>query len=182
MYEIDIDTIQFCQHGDKAAFSKIFNMYWQKIYKLMRKYSSNAEDAADLSQEIFIKIYQKIHTFRCDSSFETWLYRVAVNTALNFTRRKDDTLSLDEVEGQRKGTLDPLLEVENKELSDKIQSAIAKLPDNLRITFVLVAVEGKSYTDTAQILELNIDAVRMRMARARKQLRSMLKPYLSKEE
>jgi RNA polymerase sigma-70 factor (ECF subfamily) len=68
--------------------------------------------------------------------------------------------------------------VENKELSDKIQSAIEKLPENLRITFVLVAAEGKSYADTAQILELNIDAVRMRMARARKQLRSILEPYL----
>jgi len=178
MYEIDIDTLQLCQRGDKTAFAKIFSVYWHKIYKLMCKYSNNAEDSEDLTQETFVKIYQKIHTFRCESSFETWLYRVAVNNALNFTRQKHDTLSLNEVEGHAKSTLEPSIDAENKELSDRIQSAIAKLPENLRITFVLVAIEGKSYADTAQILDLNIDAVRMRMSRARKQLCAMLKPYL----
>lgn len=181
MHEIDIDTIQLCQRGDKTAFSRIFNTYWQRIYKLMRQYSNSDEDGADLTQETFVKVYQKIRTFRCNSSFETWLYRIAVNTALNFTRQQRDILPLDEAEENIKSKLEPELLLENKELSEKIEYAISQLPENLRITFVLVAIEGKSYADTAQILELDINAVRMRMARARKRLRSMLKTYLSNE-
>ena len=183
MQTIDIATIHACQRGDRDAFRLLYEAYHQRIYSLTYRYTNNSEEALDLTQEIFLRVYTKIASFRGECSLDTWLYRIAVNTAISAIRklRSHEPLTK-EVENRPDPA--PLVDakLEAQELGRHLERTIAALPNSLRLAFVLVAVEHRPYAEVADILGLRVEAVRMRVSRARQLLRVALQPYLDEGE
>jgi RNA polymerase sigma-70 factor (ECF subfamily) len=176
---VDIPLVQACQRGDKLAFQALFERYQQPLFRLAYRFSNNVEDAQDLAQEIFVRLFERIGAYRCESAFSAWLYKVAVNVCLNYRRKPQITESLEALEQEPiDDASNPAVAYEHRELRERLQSAVSKLPENLRSIFVLIEMEGLSYQQTAEILGLTVAAVRMRMSRARGELRKKLRPYM----
>lgn len=173
-------------HRDE--FEKIVEAYERRIYNVALRLTGNSDDAADLTQDTFLRAFRALGRFRGDSSTYTWLYRILVN--LNKDRigrevRKRDREASLETGGADSGRMviedpgdTPVREAERREAQGKLAEAIADLPDGYRECVVLKDVEGLSYDEIAQVLDISVEAVRSRLARARQQLRQRLAAYL----
>jgi RNA polymerase sigma-70 factor (ECF subfamily) len=177
MKEIDAALVRACQRGDIEAFEQIFRVYRNPVFRVAYRFTGNRDDAEDLTQEIFLKVFENIGSFRYESSFATWLYRIAVNTCMNFQRDKKPAESLG-VTDDLGSSVSPEAICERGELQRKIEAEIASLPNPLKIAFLLVVVEGMTYREASEILGLSVDALRMRVSRARQILREKLKGYM----
>ncbi len=179
--QADLTLIVACQNGDPRAFQKVFDIYKDRIYALCRHMAGNPDDAEDLAQEVFISAFKNIGTFRAEASFGTWLYRIGANRCLTELRKRTPTFrsfeALSDVE-KLPHAPNPEDLVVRKELSDRVEAAVAALPENLRLLFVLGTLEGMRYKEIAEIVDCSEDAVKMRIHRARKRIRDTLKPYL----
>ena len=169
MYNISGELVKACQRGDMIASKEVYEASRGPIYRLAYRFVGNVPDAEDLTQDIFVKILEKIGSFRFESSFSTWLYRVAVNECLQCLRQKPvSSIPLEEVETSlTAGNTQPSDLVESKELNVYLENAISSLPDFQRLVFTLTAVEGMRYADVADIIGITTGAVRMRAHRAR---------------
>lgn len=191
----DTALIARCQKADIAAFNEIVTRYKGKIYNYLYRMTSNAEDAEDLTQEVFVRMYTNIRTFRAESSLSTWLFRIAGNIFVDsFRRRKkerglvhslDAPMPGDEDEsglGATRDVPDWSLEPESllarKELGAHIQAALEKLPPKLRAAVVLHDVEGLAYEEIALAEQIPLGTVKSRIFNARVALRDHLRPYL----
>jgi RNA polymerase sigma-70 factor (ECF subfamily) len=176
MYKIGREVVEACQQGNMIAFEELYEAYRGTIYRLAYKFVRNIPDAEDLTQDIFVKIFEKIGSFRFKSFFSTWLYRVAVNECLQYTRRKSVlSVPLEEVETSlATESTRPSDLLENKELGIHLENAISSLPDSQRLPFILTAEDEMRYGDVAKILGVTADAVRMKAYRARLALRRYL--------
>jgi RNA polymerase sigma-70 factor (ECF subfamily) len=180
MQNIDISTIHACQQGDRDAFQLLYEAFNRKIYRLIYRYTNDPEEASDLTHEAFIRIYTGIRNFRSECSLETWIHRIAANTAIGSTRKSRSLDSaLEDARNLAEPSARPDAQLEMQELDETIRRAIAKLPDSLRMAFILVAIEHYTYTEAAEILKIGIDALRMRVSRALQMLQKTLKPYLN---
>jgi RNA polymerase sigma-70 factor (ECF subfamily) len=179
MQDVDIATIHACQRGDREAFRRIYEACHRKVYALAYGYTNDPEETLDLSQEVFLRIHTRIAGFRGECALETWVYRVAANTTISALRKSRPHEQLaEEIEAHPDTAPLPEAHLEDQETEQRIKQAIVELPDSLRMAFVLVAVEHRPYTEVADVLGLRVEAVRMRVSRARKTLRSSLQPYL----
>ena len=191
MTHSDAALIARCQKADVAAFNEIVGRYKGKIYSYVYRMTGNAEDAEDLTQEVFVKMYTSIHGFRAEASLSTWLFRIAGNLCVDSFRRKKvrpNALSLDapinegDSEGAGReipdGALAPETLLGRKELSAHIQAAIAKLPPKLRSAIVLHDVEGLAYEEIAEVEKVPLGTVKSRIFNGRVALRETLRPYL----
>ena len=161
--------------------------YQDRIYSAVLNYVYDREDAIDVTQEAFIKAYAKLKTFRAGSSFYTWIYRVAVNAAIDFLRKRKTrySVSLDDDKFTEIGfepvstnsAYDPEKVVINVEQATVLRKAIATLPEKLRVAIVLYDVEGLSQEEVAEILDVPIGTVKSRVSRARADLRHKLSRY-----
>ncbi len=190
MVEMDNDTslVQAAQHGDKRAFGQLVERYEQRVYNLARKMMRDPQDAEDVLQETFISVYRNLGNFHGDSSFSTWLYRIATNASLMKIRaRKEPTLSLDEPIESEDGdnlpreivdwAITPEEALLNGETRMQMDAAIATLPETLRAVFVLRDIEGLSVQETADVLSISVPNVKTRLHRARLLLRESLSAY-----
>lgn len=174
------DLIHRAKMGDVTAYEELISGYEKKVYNTVYRFLENVEDARDLTQEIFLKIFTSLKNFKEGSSFSTWLYRIAVNTCIDFCRRrKEDTLSiLDEMDGSETsmGKYSTLPEdvVENKELKKALNDAIKALPEDQRICVVLRDIQGFSYMEIGEILKCSTGTVKSRINRGRRALRQIL--------
>ena len=181
--QADIALIAACQQGDPRAFREVFETYRDRIYGLCRHMSGNPEDAEDLTQDVFVSAFRNIASFRAEAAFGTWLYRIAVNRCSAELRKRSPGFrsfeAMEEVEAAPP-TPGPNPEdlMVHKELSDRVEAAVAALPDNLRMLFVLGTMEGMRYREISEIVGCSEDAVKMRVHRARKRVRDALKPYI----
>lgn len=179
MQSVDIATIHACQRGDRDAFRRIYEACHRKVYALAYRYTNDPEEALDLSQEVFVRIHTHIAGFRGECALETWIYRIATNTIISTLRKSRPHEQLtEEIEAHPDAAPLPDAHLEDLEMEQRVKRAVAELPESLRMAFVLVAVEHRPYTKVADILGLRVEAVRMRVSRARKILRSSLQPYL----
>ena len=177
---VELTLIAACQQGDPSAFRQVYDLHSNRIFALCRHMSGNAEDAADLTQEAFVDAFKGIQRFRAESSFGTWLYRIAVNRCLKAARRgRPEARSFDDDNGAIDRGPTPEEQLVRKETNRRMQSAIDHLPESLRVVFVLGTVEGLRYRQIADVLECTEDAVKMRMHRARKRVRDALSIYLN---
>jgi RNA polymerase sigma-70 factor (ECF subfamily) len=175
----DEALVQACQRGEVEAFRTLFEQYREPVFRLAYRLTGNADDAEDLAQEIFVRVFERIGTFRGESAFSTWLYRLAMNVCLNHRRQPQTRESLDVLENEpTDGAANPAAVYAQRELSEQLQTAVAALPENLRSVFVLVGMEDLSYQQAAEVLGLTVEAVRMRMSRARRTLRETLRTYM----
>jgi RNA polymerase sigma-70 factor, ECF subfamily len=188
-------SLEALRAGDKAEFARLVEAYSTPIYRLALKMLANPQEAEDVLQLTFLKAFQHIGEFEGRSSLSTWLYRIAANEALMLLRRRRPELPLDDEPDEDQvprpfqfadwGHLPEreLLSAEAKKLLDR---AIQKLPEKLRLVFLLRDVEGLSIKETSEALDLTETAVKTRLLRARLRLREQLSAYfaerLSQEE
>jgi RNA polymerase sigma-70 factor (ECF subfamily) len=180
--------VERVQQGDKAAFDILVGKYQHKILKLVGRYVREPDDALDIAQEAFIKAYRALGSFRGDSAFYTWLYRIAINTAKNYiaaSRRRPEDFNMDlqdpeqyEMHGRLSSIDTPEGNVLSEEIRQTVNAAIDALPDDLRTAIILREVEGMSYEEIATTMECPVGTVRSRIFRAREAIDRQLKPLL----
>lgn len=165
-----------CQ-GEFQAFESLVRRYRNEVYTLCFYFTHSREDAWDLSQEVFIKAYRALKTFRGEASFKTWLLRITANQCKDyFKKRKVETTSYDDMVqppdqegGQRPDNL-----AQARELGATIDAAVRQLPPKHQMAFILREYQGLSYEEMAKVMQCNIGTVMSRLFHARKRLQSML--------
>lgn len=188
--DVDAALVEKVKAGDVKAFDKLVLKYRERLYGVIYNMTSNREDAADITQDAFIKAFSSIHKFRGKSAFYTWLYRIAINTALthlkrNRLRRFFSFENLDEELGQSE-ILEKLAAKSRsdkptfvKELQEKLNEALQKLSLKHRTVVVLFEIEGLSHQEIADIMRCTEGTVRSRLHYAKQQLQGYLKDYLN---
>lgn len=158
--------------GNTQAFGNIVERYQNTIFSLTLRMTNNAEDSKDLTQNIFIKAFSKLHKYNTDQKFFSWFYRLAINETINYKKSQNKLvpLSSDEIadDTSYSGT------IRGKEEKKKIHVAIQKLPPRYRILVILKYYEGKSYDDISRLLEIPVSKVKARLFIARQKLKEML--------
>ena len=177
--------------GDESAFKQLVETYQDKTYSICLSYLKNAEDAEDMTQEVFIEIFRSIKKFKREAELSTWIYRIAVNKSLEQLRRSKTKKRLgfltslfgrEESVGEQHSDFEhPGLKLENKERAAILLRHIEKLSDNQRIAFQLQHLQGMSYQEIAQVLNTSLSSVESLMFRAKKNLRKSLKDFYKNE-
>ena len=186
----DIDVVRRVQSGDVAAFDLLVLKYRGRIYSVVYNLTSNREDAADLTQDAFIKSFQSINRFQGQSSFFTWLYRIAVNSTLTHLRKnrlrtffsfekinEDDKVSAEVIAALTDGT-GADHETFARELQEKLNEAMQKLSIRHRTVITLFEIDGLSHQEIAEIMNCSVGTVRSRLHYAKQLLQSELQPYI----
>jgi len=182
--------IERCQQGDKRAFDELLARYEAKVYNLAYRLMGNPEDANDLAQEAFLRMYKALPKFRGGSAFATWLYRIVTNLCLDeLKKRRRRPQLVDEPLGEEEENVEPLVErvADEKASPDEValsherqrlvQEAIASLRRHHRAVLVLYDLQGCSYQEIAEVLKVNVGTVKSRLNRARLALKEKLEPY-----
>ena len=184
----DAKLVEQVQRGDTSAFDLLVRKYQHKVLKLVSRFVSDQAEAEDVAQEAFIKAYRALPSFRGESAFYTWLYRIAINTAKNAlvsNRRRPVDFDLDlqdpeQYERQARlkegDTPEGLLLTE--EIRQTVQAAMAELPEDLRTAIMLRELDGLSYEEIAERMSCPVGTVRSRIFRAREAIDKKLKPLL----
>jgi RNA polymerase sigma-70 factor, ECF subfamily len=181
-------SVEALQAGDRSAFALLVETYSAPIYRLALKMLNDPQDAEDILQETFLKVFRSITTFEGRSSLSTWIYRIAVNESLMMIRRrKPDSISVDEDREDSEGDMAPVEivdwcclpenELMNAEVMEFLDQAVQQLSPALRSVFVLRDVEGLSVRNTAEALNITEVAVKTRLLRARLKMREILSGY-----
>jgi RNA polymerase sigma-70 factor (ECF subfamily) len=190
----DATLVRQCQRGDPEAMHCLIVKYQDRVYNTILKICQNRDDAAELTQDTFVKVLENINKFRGQSGFYTWLFRVAVNLTLNYCKRrfKLSPVSLDaDNEHLEKGRerlaamlanpdgADPAVIAQQKELAQIIVKLIGQLNQEHRVVLVLRDIEQMSYAHIADVLQIEHGTVKSRISRARKMLRQLLETVLT---
>ena len=190
----DAVLVEQCQRGDSAATERLILKYQNRLYNAVLKICANPDDAAELTQEAFVKVIENIDKFERRSSFYTWAFRIAVNLTLSYCKRslklglKSLDAEDDEHHRQAKRMLkefltddsspDPAVMAANKELCEIVAGALMKLNDAQRAVVVLRDIEGMNYAQIAEVLDIELGTVRSRLSRARGNLREIMEAVL----
>ena len=171
------------QKGDPLAFKQLVETWQNMVYNTVLSIVQDIQEAEDVSQEVFIQIYQSIKNFRGEAKLSTWIYRLAITKALDAERKKKakkrianlkSWVGLSEREDSAIHFHHPGVQLENKELASLLFKAMQKLPENQSIAFTLIKSEGLNYEEAATILNVSIKAVEALMHRAKENLRKYL--------
>ncbi len=187
--EVDQQLVERAQRGDKQAFELLVAKYQRKLGRLLSRYIRDAAEVEDVTQEAFIKAYRALPTFRGDSAFYTWLYRIGINTAKNYLvalgRRAPTMTEVDNEEAesieegeQLKDLNTPENQLMSKQIAETVNLTLQELPEELRTAITLREIDGMSYEEIAQIMNCPIGTVRSRIFRAREAIAERLRPQL----
>ncbi len=187
--EIDQVLVERAQRGDKHAFEQLVQKYQRKLARLLSRFIRDPAEVEDVAQEAFIKAYRALPSFRGDSAFYTWLYRIGTNTAKNFLvaqgRRAPTSTSFDSEEAETFDDGDQLRDINtpesvlhSKQIGETVNAAMESLPEELRTAIVLREIEGLSYEEISRIMDCPIGTVRSRIFRAREAVAAKLRPLL----
>ncbi len=176
------EIIEKCKKGDEAAFDELVERHQSKVINMCYGMLSDREDAYDAAQEVFLRVYRHIGSFKGQSSLSTWIYRIVVNVCSDALRKRGKTIvtSLSEEDGDK-----PVLEIaddspspdeaaQRNETVEMVRAAIAKLKDEYREVVLLCDIEGMSYDEAAEAIGCPMGTVKSRLNRARKSLRKIL--------
>ncbi|HEY5666985.1 MAG TPA: RNA polymerase sigma factor RpoE [Gammaproteobacteria bacterium] len=184
----DQALVQRVKQGDRSAFDLLVAKYQHKILNLIMRYVKDPSEAMDVAQEAFLKAYRAVPSFRGDSAFYTWLYRIAINTAKNHlvaAKRRPASLGFDLSDSEAFEPFAVLRDMDSPEhlaltdeIGEVINQAVEALPVELRTAILLREIEGMSYEEIAQTMECPVGTVRSRIFRAREAIDKKLKPLM----
>ncbi len=185
----DLVLVRRAQHRDMPAYDELVRRHQERVYATIYHMTSNHEDANDLTQETFIKAYHALKSFKGDSSFYTWIYRIAVNRTINFLKQRKNRvhLSLNDMDFQAEHDPDlvalishntPRRDLNLAELQEKLNEALQKLSEPHRMAVVLHDIQGLSHEEIGTVMDCNVGTVRSRLFYARQQLQAYLADYL----
>jgi RNA polymerase sigma-70 factor (ECF subfamily) len=182
------ELIARLKNRDRAAFKMVVESWQSMVYNTALGFLQNAEDAEDTAQEVFMQVYESVNSFKEESKFSTWIYRIAVSKCLDHIRkkkRKKRFAFVQSLYGANENVVEPPdffhpgVSMENKENAAVLFKAIEKLPKNQKAAFVLNKIESLSYLEIAEILQISDSAVDALLQRAKKNLQNHLKEYYS---
>ncbi|HSD60734.1 MAG TPA: RNA polymerase sigma factor RpoE [Burkholderiales bacterium] len=187
--EIDQTLVERAQRGEKHAFELLVAKYQRKLARLLSRFIRDPAEIEDVTQEAFIKAYRALPSFRGDSAFYTWLYRIGINTAKNYLvamgRRAPTSTGFDAEEAETfedaehlRDVNTPENEMMSRQIAQTVNDTLAGLPEELRTAITLREIEGMSYEDIANIMNCPIGTVRSRIFRAREAIAERLRPLL----
>ena len=191
----DLTLVDRCRRNDAAAFEEVVGRYKNKVYNYIYRMVGNSDDAEDLTQEVFVRMYTSLDSFRRQASLHTWLFRIASNLCIDHFRRskkmRANAYSLDEPikdagDGGEAGgghevadaKYEPHRLMEQQEMAEQIQQALGQLPEKLRTVLVLHDIEDLPYEEIAQVVGCPLGTVKSRLFHARQQLRQRLSGYI----
>jgi RNA polymerase sigma-70 factor (ECF subfamily) len=184
----DLALIKRVQQGDRSAFDLLVIKYQHRILKLIMRYVRDPSEAMDVTQEAFLKAYRAAPSFRGDSAFYTWLYRIAINTAKNHlvsANRRSAHFDLDLQDQEQYEALSKLQDLDTpeglaltEEIRDVVNRTIQELPEDLRTAILLREIEGMSYEEIAQTMDCPVGTVRSRIFRAREAIDKQIRPLM----
>ncbi|MBW1878025.1 MAG: sigma-70 family RNA polymerase sigma factor [Deltaproteobacteria bacterium] len=183
--EADTELLRAVIDGDATAYRGLVEKYQNRVYSMVYGMLRNREDARDVTQEAFVKAYQNLGSFRLESSFYTWLYRIAMNLAIDFIRKAgrrkstsfDEGVAARDVDGtisELHHTQSPSKALERKQLYQRIMDAMEKLPEDQRQVVLLRELEGLSYKEISDVMDIPEGTVMSRLFYARKKLQHLL--------
>jgi RNA polymerase sigma factor (sigma-70 family) len=181
--------VKRAQSGDLSAYDELVRLYQERIYATVYHMTANHDDANDLAQDAFIKAYRALSSFKGDSSFFTWVYRIAVNKTINFLkqRKKRTLMSLNDLDFNAEHDPDLVALISEKnprrdlnltELQEKLNEAMQKLSSMHRLVVTLHDIQGLSHDEISKIMDCNTGTVRSRLFYARQQMQAYLSDYL----
>ena len=184
--EAEAELLRAVKNGDSTAYQGLVEKYQNRVYHLVYGMVRNREDAADISQDAFVKAYQKIDSFRLESSFYTWLYRIAMNLAIDFLRKRkrrgtsefDESIAARESDGtiaESHNSTSPGKALERKQLYKQIMDALEQLPADQKQVILLREVEGLAYKEISDIMGIPEGTVMSRLFYARKKMQKLLR-------
>jgi len=185
----DSELVNRAQREDLSAYDQLVRRYQERVYATVYHMTSNHEDAHDLVQDTFIKAFRALKSFKGDSSFYTWVYRIAVNKTINFLKQRKNRVhvSLNDVDFNAENDPDLVALVSDKtprrdlnllELQEKLNAAMLKLSEHHRMVVTLHDIQGLSHEEIGKIMDCNVGTVRSRLFYARQQLQVYLSDYL----
>jgi RNA polymerase sigma-70 factor (ECF subfamily) len=187
--EVDRQLVERAQRGDKRAFGLLVEKYHRKLARLVSRLVRDPGEVEDVTQEAFVKAYRALPSFRGESAFYTWLYRIGVNTAKNYLvaagRRAPTSTEVEAGEAESLDGGDLLRDINtpesvllSKEIAGTVNGAIEALPEELRSAIQLRELEGMSYEEIAKLMDCPVGTVRSRIFRAREAIAERLRPLL----
>ena len=187
--EDDLALVRRAQREDTAAYDELVRRHQERVYATVYHMTANHEDANDMTQEAFIKAYRALKTFKGDSSFYTWVYRIAVNKTINFLKQRKNRVQMSLNDMDFNAEHDPALvalishntprrDLSLAELQEKLNVAMQKLSEDHRMAVILHDIQGLSHEEIGAIMDCNVGTVRSRLFYARQQLQAYLADYL----
>lgn len=191
-HEADVDwaLVRRVQQGNVGEFDELIRKYRERVYGVIYHMTSNREDAADLTQDTFIKAFQSIHRFQGQSSFFTWLYRIGVNSTLTHLRksRLRSFFSFDRIGEEDRASAEVIAALTDEtgadketfvqELQQKLNEAMQKLSTKHRTVITLFEIDGRSHQEIAEVMNCSVGTVRSRLHYAKQLLQAELQPYI----
>ena len=191
----DRALVERCQRGDPQAFEVLIKRYQDKLYNYVYRMVEDPDDAEDVTQEVLVRVYRSLSQFRAQASFQTWLYRIALNLCIDSHRRQERSpqvvrsleAPVESEAGEREWEVpdwshNPEQSFLSQELREQVHRALATLPEKLRAVVVLYDIQSFSYEEIAQILRCPVGTVKSRLFNGRAALREALRPYVEGSE
>ncbi|MGE0268037.1 MAG: RNA polymerase sigma factor [Candidatus Omnitrophota bacterium] len=185
MDELSNDILEKAAQGNITAFEQIYKTYSRFVYNVAYRMAGNIEEAEEITQEVFITIHQKLEKFRFESSFKTWIYRITVNSSINYFKKmrknQNKTVTFEDQYEYEQPVHDVYNQMDKEANSSLIQKLLDQLNPDQKACMVLRNIEGLSYEQIADSLNININTVRTRLKRAREKLLSIKDEVMQNE-
>ena len=178
---IDLELVQRCRKGERKAQFELYQLYKDRVFNIAYRMANSHQDAEDITQMAFVRVFKKIDSFRGDSAFSSWVYRLTVNVCINHFRKekKKKELVVHELSEQATNLKTLKTDEPGSKMKPFLEKAIRALPAGYRMIFVLYDIEGYKHEEIAEIMNISEGTSKSQLHKARTELRQFLEPYLA---